>query len=128
MLFLWLGVGYKGFTLYNYEPNPIRIGCGSDMGVETGLLQRMGLRIDPTLRQTVQSQVINLLLVKETGTIYLVRNKLLWFKSVKNANTLFCIEKYMLRGEKKRTYDIVHLWNNMLYYILGYKNVKKSLL
>lgn len=40
------------------------------MGVETGLLQRMGLRIDPTLRQTVQSQVINLLLVKETGTIY----------------------------------------------------------
>lgn len=51
------GVGYKGFTLYNYEPNPIRIGCGSDMGVETGLLQRMGLRIDPTLRQTVQSQM-----------------------------------------------------------------------
>lgn len=40
------------------------------MGVETGLLQRMGLRIDPTLRQTVQSQVINLLLVKETGTIF----------------------------------------------------------
>lgn len=39
------------------------------MGVETGLLQRMGLRIDPTLRQTVQSQVINLLLVKEMGTI-----------------------------------------------------------
>lgn len=30
------------------------------MGVETGLLQRMGLRIDPTLRQTVQSQVIDL--------------------------------------------------------------------
>lgn len=67
MLFLWSGVGYKGFTLYNYEPNPIRIGCGSDMGVETGLLQRMGLRIDPTLRQTVQSQVINLFIGKRNG-------------------------------------------------------------
>lgn len=59
-MFLWLGVGYKGFTLYNYEPNPIRIGCGSDIGVETGLLQRMGLGIDPILRQTVQSQVMDL--------------------------------------------------------------------
>lgn len=61
------------------------------------------------------------------GIIYLVRNKFLWFKLVKNVNILFCIENYMLWGEKKRMYDIVYFWNNMFYYILGYKNVKKFL-
>jgi hypothetical protein len=51
------GLGYQGFTIYNYQPDPVKIGCGSDMGVETGLLDRLGLKIDQELRRYVQSQV-----------------------------------------------------------------------
>lgn len=70
------------------------------MGVETGLLQRMGLRIDPTLRQTVQSQVINLLLVKETGTIY--HNKQAPMTEIShNANTLFTYRKICYEEKRK---------------------------
>lgn len=55
--FFSTGLGYQGFTLYNFEPSPVVIGCGSDFGVESGLLRHMGLGIDRHTQQFVQSQV-----------------------------------------------------------------------
>ncbi|XP_062619918.1 uncharacterized protein LOC134281475 [Saccostrea cucullata] len=51
------GLGYQGFTVYNYDQNPVFIACGSDIGVETGLLQRLSFGLDRDLQQFVRTKI-----------------------------------------------------------------------